>query len=82
MPAREQTTRELLGTLARRPDDAPPEALDPLDFVLRLADLAKFASVQPGATAHETALARAREAVAALEAARAPEPEPADAPPL
>ncbi len=80
VPAREQTTRELLATLARRPDDAPPDALDPLDFVLRLADLAKFASVQPGAEAHETALARAREAVTALEAAQQPdEPEPADA---
>ncbi|MEP0546676.1 MAG: DUF4381 family protein [Rhodothermales bacterium] len=79
VPAREQTTRELLATLARR-EDAPADALDPLDFVLRLADLAKFASVQPGAAAHETALARAREAVAALGAARAPEPEPATAP--
>ena len=80
VPALEQTTRELLATLARLPDDAPENALDPLDFVLRLADLAKFASVQPGAAAHETALARAREAVAALEAARQPdEPEPADA---
>jgi hypothetical protein len=80
VPAREQTTREVLATLTRRPADVPPEALDPLDFVLRLADLAKFASVQPGPTAHETALARAREAVTALEAARQPdEPEPADA---
>ena len=76
--AREQTTRELLDTLRR--EDAPPAALEPLDFVLRLADLAKFASVQPGADAHETALGRAREAVAAFEAARQPdEPEPADA---
>jgi hypothetical protein len=83
VPAREQTSRELLDTLKRH-DDVPPDALDAVGFVLRLADLAKFASVQPGAAAHETALARAREALAALEAARQPdepanEPEPADA---
>lgn len=80
VPAREQTTRELLDALARRRGEVPPDMLDPLNFVLRLADLAKFASVQPGADAHETALARARAAVAALEAARQPdEPEPAAA---
>ena len=72
VPAREQTTRELLGTLARH-DDVSPETHDSFGFVLRLADLAKFASVQPSAEAHETALDRAREAVAAIEAALAPE---------
>ena len=72
VPAREQTTRELLGTLARH-DDVSAEAHDAFGFVLRLADLAKFASVQPSAEAHETALDRAREAVAAVEAAIAPE---------
>lgn len=70
--AREQTTRELLATLARH-NDVSPETHDGIGFVLRLADLAKFASVQPSAEAHETALDRAREAVAAVEAARAPE---------
>ncbi len=84
VPAREQTTHELLSALARRPDDIPDSALEHLSSILRLADLAKFASVQPDAEAHETALARAREAVAALvaalEAAQQPEePEPADA---
>lgn len=79
VPAREQTTRELLATLARH-DDVSGDALDSFGFVLRLADLAKFASVQPSAEAHETVLARAREAVAAVEAARAPEEPDAESP--
>jgi hypothetical protein len=74
VPAREQTTRELLGTL-RRHDDISDDARDAFGSVLRLADLAKFASVRHGAATHETALARAREAVAAVEAALVPDDE-------
>ncbi len=73
IPAREQTTGELAAALAGRPDEVPDEARTYLASVLHLADLAKFAEVQPAADMHETALARAHEAVAAIEDALAPE---------
>ncbi len=79
VPAMEQTSRELMSTLAEYQDEVPESAHKRLASVLRLADLAKFAEVQPDPSTHETALARAREAVAAIEGAMAPEPEPADA---
>ncbi len=71
LPAREQTTAELTTALAAR-DEVPDAACTRLASVLRLADLAKFAEVVPDAGTHETALARAREAVAAIEDALAP----------
>ncbi len=73
--AREQTTRELLSTLdadAHVSADARAALAD----VLRRADLVKFAEFVPDTAAHETALARAREAVTPIEAALHPEPEP------
>ena len=73
VPAQEQTTRELLLTLnadAHVPDDAHAAIAD----LLPRADLVKFAEFVPDRTAHEAALARAREAVAHIEAALHPEP--------
>jgi hypothetical protein len=80
VPAREQTTHELLYTLARR-EDVSEAALERLSSVLRLADLAKFAGARPTPEEHETALANAREAVAVVESARAPEEAEPDAVP-
>ncbi|MEM1043458.1 MAG: hypothetical protein AAGI91_12620 [Bacteroidota bacterium] len=71
VPALEQTTRELADALAEHGDDVPEAAHKRIASVLRLADLAKFAEVQPDPATHATALTRAREAVAAIEAARA-----------
>ena len=74
VPAHEVTTRELLLTLDgddRVPDDARAALAD----VLRRADLVKFAELVPERSAHETVLARAREAVAPIETALHPEPE-------
>lgn len=79
VPALEQTTRELMSTLADYRTEVPEPAHKRLASVLRLADLAKFAEVQPDPSTHETALARAREAVAAIEDALALEPQPVDA---
>ncbi len=78
VPAREQTTRELADTLAARPGEVPDPAHTRLVSVLRLADLVKFAEVQPDPATHETALARAREAVAAVEEALRPADRDAD----
>jgi hypothetical protein len=80
VPAREQTTAELLRALDGH-EDVSDAARDHLASVLHLADLVKFAGVRPAVDAHETAIADAREAVAAVEAARAPEAtEPAPLP--
>ncbi|MDX1530567.1 MAG: hypothetical protein R3362_03495 [Rhodothermales bacterium] len=74
--AREQTTRELLAMLDRRPDAVPAEARHALLLVLTQADLAKFAAVVPAADSHRRALEQARAAVEQVEAAvHPPEPE-------
>ena len=67
------TTRELLALLDGN-EHVPAESRDALADVLRRSDLVKFAEVVPGETAHETALARARQAVEPIEAALHPEP--------
>ncbi len=86
LPAREQTTTELLSTLDARAG-FPPEAAAHLRVVLRRADLAKFADRRPSADENRDALARARSALDAIERAAQeaerpdPEPEPASAAP-
>ncbi len=76
VPAHEVTTRELLGLLEGN-EHVPDESRDALADVLHRADLVKFAEFVPDAAAHETALARARQAVAPIEASLHPEPEEA-----
>lgn len=73
VPAHEVTTRELL-TLLERNEHVPDESRDGLADVLRRSDLVKFAEVVPDEAAHETALARARQAVEPIEASLHPEP--------
>ena len=73
VPARELTTVELLAVLDGN-EHVPPESRAALADVLRRADLVKFAEVVPETAAHETALARARQAVEPIEASLHPEP--------
>lgn len=73
VPAHEVTTRELLALLSGN-EHVPDASRDGLADVLRRADLVKFAEVVPDEAAHETALARARQAVEPIEAALHPEP--------
>ena len=62
---RERTTGEIVGALAGRLPDGEAAALR---GVLRAADRVKFADFRPGPEASRDALARAREAVDAVEA--------------
>jgi hypothetical protein len=76
--APERTTREVVDTLAERPD-VPAEAQTRIQAVLQLADLVKFAGIRPTADDHEKALREARAALDALEAApRSPESDTID----
>lgn len=73
VPAREVTTRELLGLLEAN-EHVPAESRAALADVLRRSDLVKFAEAVPDAASHATALARARQAVEPIEASLHPEP--------
>ena len=70
--APERTTREVVDTLAERPD-VPTEAHTRLQAVLQLADLVKFAGIRPAPDDHEKALQEARAALDSLEAAPRPQ---------
>jgi hypothetical protein len=76
--APERTTREVVDTLAERPD-VPAEAQTRIQAVLQLADLVKFAGIRPTSDDHEKALQEARAALDSLEAAaRSPQPDTVD----
>lgn len=66
--ALERTTSEVVAVLADR-SDVPAEAVEQLQAVLELADLVKFAGVQPSREEHEQVLHEARAALDAIEAA-------------
>lgn len=70
VPAREQTTAELLADLGRRPAEVPEAARDDLAYVLRLSDLVKFAGFRPDDGTHQRAVELARVAVGVIEAER------------
>jgi hypothetical protein len=70
--APERTTREVVDTLAERPD-VPTEAKTRIQAVLQLADLVKFAGIHPSTDDHEKALQEARAALDSLEAAPRPQ---------
>ena len=62
----EHTTREVIDRLVDRPD-VPPKAVQRLKAVLELADLVKFAGMQPAPADGEKALREARAALDAIE---------------
>lgn len=70
--ALERTTSEVVEALKQRPD-VPSKAVSRIQAVLQLADLAKFAGIQPTADDHEKALREARAALDAIEAAPRPQ---------
>lgn len=69
VPAREMTSRELLGALRGHDPALPPDAQAALERALGQADRVKFARALPDRTAHAAAVADARAVVEALEAA-------------
>jgi hypothetical protein len=75
--ALERTTREVVEVLEDRPD-VPDEAVPRIRAVLELADLVKFAEVQPAAEDHEKALREARAGLDVLEAPPAAPPSAVD----
>jgi hypothetical protein len=77
IPARERTTPEL-AALLRRHAGVPRRVRGQVAAVLELADLVKFADLRPDAEANRQAVLEARGAIAALEDALRPPPEPED----
>jgi len=73
IPAREQTTGEIVATLREEPRVSAP-ARKRIRAVLEVADLVKFADSRPAPADHETAVRETRAALESIEDELRPAP--------